>query len=413
MTKHALLSPSSAARWLTCPGSVALCAGLPDDSSRYADEGTDAHELAALCLIGDTDAKDYIGREMGCGNVVDADMASHVQTYLDVIRALVQTTGGELLIEQRLPISHLTGEEGAHGTADAVILAGHDLIVCDLKFGRGVVVDAKDNPQLQIYALAALEEFSLVSDFDTVRMIISQPRLSALSEWSQSTNELCAFGEKVTAAAGAARNLAEGLACGDGGAIADLPGMLAPSTKACQFCKARATCPAQVEHVASTVADDFVDLTAPMAPQLAEANTRLATSDDAHLGNCLAAVDLIEGWCKAVRAEVESRLLAGKAIPGFKLVEGRAGARKWADAAAAEEALKAMRLKHDQMYDYSVISPTSAEKLHKAGDIGPRQWPKLQPLITRADGKPSVAPESDKRPALAVAAVADDFEDLT
>jgi hypothetical protein len=110
---------------------------------------------------------------------------------------------------------------------------------------------------------------------------------------------------------------------------------------------------------------------------------------------------------------VETRLLSGVPIPGYKLVQGKKGNRAWADKAAAEALLKQMRVPHDQMYDYSVVSPTTAEKLHKAEVIGPRQWPKVQALITQSEGKPSVAPESDKRPALVMSAVLDDFTDVT
>jgi hypothetical protein len=131
------------------------------------------------------------------------------------------------------------------------------------------------------------------------------------------------------------------------------------------------------------------------------------------LADCMAKVDLIEGWCKAVRAEVETRLLTGKPVRGWKVVQGKKGNRKWSSDADAEAMLKAMRIPHDRMYDYAVISPTSAEKLAKAEVIGPRQWPRVAALITQAEGKPSVAPESDKRPALVMSAVADAFNDVT
>ncbi|RYF45629.1 MAG: DUF2800 domain-containing protein, partial [Comamonadaceae bacterium] len=111
--------------------------------------------------------------------------------------------------------------------------------------------------------------------------------------------------------------------------------------------------------------------------------------------------------------EVETRLLAGQPVPGFKLVQGKKGNRQWTSKEEAEALLKAMRVKHDQMYDYTVISPTTAEKLAKAEVIGPRQWPKVVALITQSEGKPSVAPESDKRPALAIAAAAEDFDDVS
>ena len=100
-------------------------------------------------------------------------------------------------------------------------------------------------------------------------------------------------------------------------------------------------------------------------------------------------------------------------MPGYKLVEGRRGARKWANAEEVEATMKSMRMKLEAMYDFSLISPTTAEKLHNDGTIGPRQWPKLQGLITQSEGKPSVAPDTDKRPALVIAAAADEFADVT
>lgn len=139
---HAELSPSSAVRWMTCPGSVALCQGVTEAPSPYADEGTDAHELAAICLTTNTNAADHLGRVMELGHKVDADMARHVQTYLDYVREVVAGTGGVLLVEQRLPISGITGEADAHGTSDAVILTDDEVIVIDLKYGMGETVDA-------------------------------------------------------------------------------------------------------------------------------------------------------------------------------------------------------------------------------------------------------------------------------
>lgn len=381
MSTHAQLSPSSAVRWMACPGSVALCKDLVDAGSKFADEGTDAHELAALCLETTTEAKAYEGRVMGKGFPVTAEMVLAVQDYLDYVRAVVTATNGQLLIEQRLPISGLTGEADAHGTSDVVILAGDELIVVDLKYGRGLAVAADENPQLQIYALAAYQEFSLVGDFSTVRMVIHQPRLGAVSEWSQTADELLAFGKEVEMAAATTRML-------------DAP--LHPTDKGCKFCKAKATC--------SSLRGEVLHLFDTVKPGVA------SMSD---LAVAVSKADLIEGWIKAVRAEVETQLLAGVAVPGFKIVQGKRGNRAWGDKAEAEALLKSMRVPHDQMYDYSVISPTTAEKLAKSDVIGPRQWPKVQALITQSEGKPSVAPESDKRPALVMSAVLTDFDDVT
>jgi len=185
---------------------------------------------------------------------------------------------------------------------------------------------------------------------------------------------------------------------------------LNPGEKQCRFCKAKATCPALTKHVLSTVADDFVDTTEPVAPQIEHAAQR--NVDNTTLGNLLGAVDLVESWCKAIRAKAEAELLAGNPVPGFKLVEGRRGARRWSNEGDVEETMKSMRLKLEEMYDFTLISPTTAEKLHKAGTIGPRQWPRLQSLITQNEGKPSVAPATDKRPALVIQATADEFSNV-
>ena len=401
---HAILSPSGAHRWMRCAGSVPLELRCPDDSSEFADEGTAAHTLAAMVLRDPTSScVDHLGWIIPVGDrefVVDDEMAAQVQKYVDYVRGL----GGELMVEQSLSIEHVTGETGASGTSDAVVALVRELIVTDLKYGRGVRVDAEENEQLQLYALGALEEFGMLGDFETVRMVIHQPRLDHVSEWACRVDALQLFANRVKAAAeraGAALSYAK---LNDGALHENY---LAPGEDQCRFCKARATCPALAKHVLATVADDFVDVAKPVAPQLEGAHLR--EYDNATLGNLMGAVDLIESWCKAVRAKTETELLAGRPVAGYKLVEGRRGARAWGDPAQAEELLKTMRLRVEQMYDLKLISPTSAEKLAKAGEIGPRQWPKVVALITQPDGKPSVAPESDKRPALAITAVADEF----
>ena len=382
MSAHAQLSPSSAVRWMTCPGSVRMCEGIPDTSSDASLEGTMMHTVSSHCLTRGTDAAGYVGvTDPETGLILQAEQAQAVQTYVDTVRDICETTGGKLLVEQRLSIWHMTGEEDAHGTADAVILTMDELIVIDAKFGRGVAVDAEENPQLMMYAAAAYVEHELAYDFKRVRMMIVQPRLNASPEWTIPVTELNEFMEEVQWCAESTRQ-------------PDAP--LVPSAKGCQWCRAKATCPA----ITNQIMDDFDDV----VPE---------TADERDLARVMANADMIEKWVKAVRAEVERRLLAGEPVHGYKLVQGKKGNRQWADPDAAEETLKGMRVKHDQMYDYKLASPTSIEKLAKAGDVGPRQWAKIQDLITQSEGQPSVAPESDKRPALVTSATASDFDDVT
>lgn len=410
MAKHAILSPSAASRWLHCPGSVALTKDIDDDrSSEHAAEGTAAHELGEWCLTDGNDAAAYIGRIIeadGFKFEVDADMAEHVQKYVDFVRAL----GGDLMVEQRLPITPITGEPDAFGTSDSVVFIDGELCIVDLKYGRGVKVDADRNEQLAIYALAAVEEFGYLYDIKRVRMVIVQPRLNHISEWvlpMEGNPSLSFFRESIKPRCERAIVMING-----GEPDAD---DFKPGEKQCRWCKVKATCPALRDEVVSTTFDaDGVVASPDEFAQLSDADTFTPhIADDDWLSASMKKVDLIEDWCKAVRAEVERRLLAGQAVAGFKLVEGRRGARKWTDESQAEELLKSFRLKTEEMYDLKLISPTTADKLAKAKTIGPRQWPKLQGLIAQGEGKPSVAPESDKRQALVLTAVADEFGDET
>lgn len=398
MTAHAFLSPSGAPAWVRCPAKPVREADLPDTAGKDAAEGTAAHELRAMCLTSGKDARAYLGAIIdvdGQEFVVDEDMADHVQKTIDVLRQFT----GQMLVEQRLPIHTITGEEGAHGTADTVILDADNrrLIIDDLKYGKGVPVYAEENEQLLIYAGAALAEYEVIGDFDTVTMRISQPRINNDSEWTITRQELIARLVDI-------RATAEKILCSPDDVQAN------PGEKQCKFCRAKGICPELRAHVMATVADDFVDLNKDVAPQLSAAVERIQNSDNVHLANCLSAVDLIEDWCKAVRAKAEAELLEGHDVPGYKLVEGRRGARKWSDASVVEAAMKSMRLKVDDMYDMTLISPTSAEKLVKSGTIGQRQWTKLQEHVTQPTGKPSVVPASDKRQALKVGVSADDFD---
>lgn len=400
--EHSLWSASGFEALMLCPGKRRMERGKPDNTNIYSAEGTAAHAVLKQVLDTGQPAADFVGTTIATHGiksrdfdiVVDADMADYVQQVADFARQLAGDDG-VMLTEQRVNYAYALGvpAEDAWGTADIVILRGDRITVIDLKYGRGVEVLAERNPQLMLYGLGALGEHDgLVGEFREVELIIAQPRISREPKrWTVDVPDLLQWAQEEGHAAVVQVEAAE---------TADrLP--LVPGEKQCKFCKAKAECPALRSEVSEVVSaspatvDEFERVTDP------------TTFDELKLSRAMSAVGLIEDWCTGVRAEVERRLLAGAPVTGYKLVEGKLGNRSWTDPKEVESVLKGMRLKQDEMYDLKLISPTTAEKL--LAKDSPRRWTKLQSLISRAPGKPSVAPITDKRPALEIKPVADDF----
>lgn len=413
---HSKWSASGFKKIMLCPGSKVLEVGQPDNTTIYAAEGTAAHELLEMVLTGDTPAAGFVGRIIqadGFDIEVTDEMAEYIQGVADRVKDY-QGHDGVLFVEQKLYYADyldVPREEG-WGTGDVVICRGDEIIVIDLKYGKGTWVDVKENPQLQLYGLGALDKFNgIAGDFTRVRLVIDQPRISEKpSEWDTTVEALEAWGRSTARSVVMSCKHAE-MAYPDKTSGLFEATFLRPGEDQCKFCKAKAVCPKLRDDVAATVFeaqaatpeefDAFNGNTPNTVPQ------QSASSD--WIAACLNKVDLIEDWCKAVRAEADRRLLNGESVPGYKVVAGKKGNRAWGNAKEVEEAMKSMRMKLEDMYDFKLISPTTAEKLAKAGTIGPRQWPKLKALITQADGKPHVAPVSDPRPALDISPVTDDF----
>lgn len=372
MTAHARLSASGSHRWINCPGSVKAEEGFPDTTSLAASEGTAAHELAELVLVNGGTCFDWIGKPLPDNNAftVDQTMAEYVQEYVDYVVAL----GGDQEYEIRVDFSEWV--PGGFGTSDAIVIKGSTLYVVDLKYGKGVLVEAEENTQGLLYALGALEEYGYLYDIEKVVIVIVQPRRDHISEWNLSKSDLLKRGEWISQRA----------------ELANEPDAeRVPGESQCQWCKAKATCPALMALTHQTIAADFDNLDCMVNPdRLGDEDLRRALDNKA----------LIVSWFDAVEKHVFSRIEAGEEFKGYKLVEGRS-LRQWRDEDEAAAVLETM-LENDA-YERKLLSPSKAEKA-----VGKTKAGELESLIVKPKGKPTLVPESDKRPP--IGATADDFD---
>ena len=361
--KHAILAASASKRWMACPPSARLCAELPDKSSSYALQGTDAHELAAykvLHAIGE-DVKDPTENL----TFFDQEMDSYTDAYKDFVMekymdAKKHCKDPVLLVEQKLDFSEWVPE--GYGTGDAVIVADDILHVIDLKFGMGVIVNAEENPQLMCYGLGALSLFDGIYDIQSIRLSIFQPRRDNISTYEISKEDLLRWAKDTLSPA------AE-LAFNGGGEF--------HAGDHCQFCKLKATCRKRAEYNLEMARYDFE-----MPSQLSETEISLI----------LPRIDELTAWANDVREYALKQAMAGTEFPGYKLVAGRSVTRYTDENAVAAAVISAG---YDP-YEKKLMGITAMKSM-----LGKDQFNTVLGSLThKPQGKPTLVPTSDKRPAI-------------
>ncbi|NYV67252.1 DUF2800 domain-containing protein [Bacillus sp. Gen3] len=378
---HALLSASASHRWLTCTPSVRLEEQFPDSTSEYAEEGTLAHEIAELKLrkyfVEPMSQSTFTRRlnKMKKHELFQDEMLRHTDTYLEYLQGL--TIGFSyspyVAVEKKLNYSSYAPE--GFGTVDCLIIGGDTLYITDFKYGKGVKVDADNNPQMKLYALGAYMEYSFLYPIKNVHLAIIQPRLDSISEFTLSLDELLAWGEEIKPLAQKAFN-------GEGEFV---PG------EHCKFCKAKSQCRARADQY--TALEDFKSMKPP-----------LISNDE--VGQILEKAEHIESWVKALKEYALAECLKGNEIPNWKAVEGRT-TRNFVDQDKAFEHLKSNGIDEAILYDRVPLTVAKIEK-----ELGKKEFKSLleEPgLVVKSAGKPTLAPASDKRKAVGPDA-AEDFK---
>ncbi|AKI95018.1 Hypothetical phage protein [Streptococcus agalactiae] len=366
MTNHAVLSASASHRWLNCPPSVRLTEDMPDVTSEFALEGTDAHELCAYLV------EKALGRkardpteDLSFYNEEMQNCAEEYRNYVmeQVEKAKDYSHDPTVLIEQRLDFSKWVPE--GFGTGDCLIVADGLLQVIDYKHGLGILVDADHNPQMMCYALGALEMFDGIYDFDNVTMTIFQPRKNNISTFEMDKAELLEWAEDQLSPKAELAFKGEG----------ELK-----SGKHCQFCKIKNVCRKRAEDNLALAKMEFADP---------------ATLDYEDIAEILPKLDLLVSWANDVKAYALKEATEGHSIPGYKLVEGRS-VRKFSDEAAVSQAV--MDAGFDP-YEKKLLTITAMTKL-----LGKKTFNDLLGgLIVKQSGKPTLVPLDDSRQELNLA----------
>lgn len=378
--KHSFLSASGAHRWLACPASALLEQKFPDTSSEAAAEGTLAHELAELKLRHYFHTVDF-GRQkytravnkLKKGPLWQSEMEGYTDDYLEFVKAtaLEFESTPSCGIEKRVYFGEYTladpkDRNEGYGTADCVLIGGGVIHVIDFKYGKGVAVSAEGNPQLALYALGAYEAYKVLYPIETVRLSIIQPRIAAEpSTWETSIQELMAWGDYVKSRAELARS-----GTGD----------FQPGESQCRFCRAKAQCRAR--------ADANIQLAF-------ETQKKPPLISNEEVGDYLQKGEDVAKWLKDLQDYALAECLAGRAVPGWKAVEGR-GSREWTDADAAFEHLIASGTPEEMLYEKKPLTLAQVEKL-----VGKTEFAKqVGVYVTKNPGKPALVKETDKREAI-------------
>ena len=360
---HAILSASSADRWLHCPPSARLSELYEDRGSDFAAEGTDAHALCEYKLL------KALGREaedptenLTWFNEEMSDCAESYAAYvMEQVEKAKQTCADPVvLVEQRVDFSRWV--ESGFGTADCIIIADGTLQICDYKHGRGVEVSAEENPQMMCYALGALELFDCLYDIDRVSMTIYQPRRSNISTYEMSKYDLYRWADDVL------KPTAELAFAGDGNFLCG---------EWCTFCKAKNDCRARAEANLELARYEFK-----LPPLLT----------DADIEDILGKVDALTAWATDIKEYALQQAVSGKEWSGWKLVEGRSN-RKYTNDAVVAAAVESAGF---DPYERKVLGITAMQKM-----LGKSRFEELLAgYIEKPAGKPTLVPESDKRPAI-------------
>ena len=360
---HAILSASSSHRWLNCPPSARLCETYEDKGSDYAAEGTDAHSLCEYKLrkalgMGAVDPSEHLtwySEEM-------EDCANGYAAYiLELVEAAKETCSDPVvLIEQRVDFSRWV--EQGFGTSDAIIISDGTLRVIDYKHGLGVLVEADNNPQMMCYALGALELFDAIYDIDSVAMTVYQPRRQNVSTFEMTKDDLYRWAEEVL------KPTAELAFAGDGNFLCG---------EWCGFCKAKHECRARAEANLLLAQYDF------KLPPLLE---------DSEIEVILSRADQLVSWVNDIKEYALQQAISGKDWTGFKLVERRSN-RRYTDEAAVTQAVTNAGF---DPYERKLLGITAMQKL-----LGKSRFDELlSAYIEKPQGKPTLVPESDKRPVM-------------